>query len=301
MQREAWSERGPARGAEPVFSPDLSLVLVTAIWGSTFLIVQRALPFISPLIFLTLRFALATALLACLYRKRLDAAALIPGAVTGLFLFSGYAFQTIGLQFTTASKSAFLTSLSVPMVPLAAWLVYRRAPGKFEILGVLIASFGMILLTFPGRLADINKGDVLCFFCAVSFAGQIIAVGHFAKSANFESLVTMQMLTVSLLSLATFWWVEQPVFRPTLSSIAAVGVTGLLATALAFSIQGWAQQFTTVTRAAVIYSLEAVFATVTSFAVVGEVLTKRAAAGAGLILFGILIVELKRSVAVQHQ
>lgn len=286
---------------KPGIGPDLSLVLVTAIWGSTFLIVQQALPVISPLIFLALRFALATAVLGFVYRKRLDRAALIPGAILGAFLFTGYAFQTIGLQFTTASKSAFLTSLSVPMVPLAASLVYRRAPGKFEILGVLVASLGMILLTFPGRLADINKGDVLSFGCAVAYAGQILVVGHFANRTNFESLVTMEMLTVTLLSLATFWWMEQPVFRPTLAALGAIGVTGLLATALAFSVQAWAQQYTTVTRAAIIYSLEPVFATITSFLMVGEVLTKRASAGAALILFGILIVELKRSTAVQHQ
>jgi drug/metabolite transporter (DMT)-like permease len=286
---------------KPVLSPDLSLILVTAIWGSTFLIVQQALPLLSPLIFLALRFALATMLLGFIYRKRLDRGALIPGAITGLFLFTGYASQTIGLQFTTASKSAFLTSLSVPMVPLAASLVYRRGPGRFELLGVLVASAGMVLLTFPGRVADINGGDILSFICAISFAGQIVAVGHFASRTNFESLVTMQMLTVTLLSLTTFWWVEKPIFRPTFPAVAAVVATGLLATALAFSVQAWAQQYTTVTRAAIIFALEPVFAAITSFIMVGEVLTRRAAFGAALILFGILIVELKRSIAPQHQ
>jgi drug/metabolite transporter (DMT)-like permease len=285
---------------KPSFSPDLALILVTAIWGSTFLIVQESLPLISPLLFLALRFALATLVLALIYRKRLHRAAVVPGAIAGLFLFAGYAFQTIGLQFTTASKSAFLTSLSVPMVPLAASLVYRRVPGRFELLGVLVATAGMVLLTFPGRIAYVNNGDALSFLCAISFAGQIVAVGHFANRANFESLVTMQMVTVTLLSLATFWWVEKPVFRPTFPSASAVLATGLFATALAFSIQAWAQQYTTVTRTAIIYALEPVFAAVTSFAVVGEMLTKRAAFGAGLILFGILIVELKRGAAIQH-
>lgn len=263
--------------------------------------VQEALPFFSPLIFLTLRFALATSLLALLYRKRLTRAALVPGTIAGLFLFAGFAFQTIALQFTTASKSAFLTSLSVPMVPLAASLVYRRVPGKFELLGVLVASAGMVLLTFPGRVADINGGDVLSFLCAVSFAGQIIALGHFANRTNFESLVTMQTLTVTLLSLATFWWVEKPVFHPSLSAVGTVMATGLLATTLAFSVQAWAQQYITVTRAAIIYALEPVFAAGTSFAFRGEWFTRRGAAGAALILFGILIVELKRSAMNQHQ
>ena len=281
-------------------SPDLLLIAVTAIWGSTFLMVQSSLSALSPLIFLVLRFALATAVLGLLYRSRLTRAALVPGAITGFFLFAGYAFQTIGLQFTTASKSAFLTSLSVPLVPLAASLVYRRGPGKFELLGVLVASAGMVLLTVPGRMAGINRGDWLSVLCAVSFAGQVVAVGHFAGRANFESLATMQMLTVTLLSLATFWWVEKPAFRPALPSIASVALAGLLATALAFSVQSWAQQYVTVTRAAVIYALEPVFATLTGFLVAGELLTKRAAVGAALILFGILIVELKRDGAIRH-
>ncbi|MCU1262417.1 MAG: protein of unknown function transrane [Bryobacterales bacterium] len=286
---------------EPRFNPDLSLIAVTAIWGSTFLMVQKALPSISPLIFLGLRFALAAALLTLLYRKRLTRAAVVPGAITGMFLFAGYAFQTTGLQFTSASKSAFLTSLSVPMVPLAASLVYRKGPGRFELLGVLVASAGMVLLTIPGRVADVNVGDVLSFGCAVCFAGQVVAVGYFANRANFESLVTMQMLTVMLLSLTTFWWVEKPIFRPTPSALAAVAATGIFATALAFSVQAWAQQYTTVTRAAVIYALEPVFATLTSYLVEGEMLTKRVAVGAALILMGILIVELKRGAVVQHQ
>ena len=128
---------------------DLALIAVTAIWGSTFIMVQASLAAVSPLIFIALRFGLAAAVLALLYRPRITRAAAIPGIVVGLFLFGGYAFQTIGLQFTTASKSAFLTSLSVPMVPLAAALVYRKVPRRFELLGVLAASAGMVLLTLP--------------------------------------------------------------------------------------------------------------------------------------------------------
>lgn len=282
---------------------DLALIAVTAIWGSTFIMVQASLAAVSPLIFIALRFGLAAAVLALLYRPRITRAAAIPGIVVGLFLFGGYAFQTIGLQFTTASKSAFLTSLSVPMVPLAAALVYRKVPRRFELLGVLAASAGMVLLTLPAGagIAGVNRGDWLSFVCAVSFAGQVIAVTHFAGRAPFEAIVTVQMLTVTALALATFWWVEKPVFRPTAQAAASIVATGLLATALAFSVQSWAQKFMTVTRAAIIYSLEPVFAVVTGFVVAGELLTKRATLGAALILFGILIVELKRAPAVQHQ
>src|ERR1700722_5954817 len=103
---------------------DLALIGVTAIWGCTFLLVQNALHDVSPILFLGLRFAVAACALFFLYRKRLMRAAVLPGIAAGFLLFAGYAFQTVGLQYTTASKSAFLTSLSVPMVPLAGSLVY---------------------------------------------------------------------------------------------------------------------------------------------------------------------------------
>ncbi len=282
-------------------SPDLALTAVTAIWGSTFLIVQRALPYFSPLVFLLLRFVLASAVVLLLYRKKLKRAGFVPGVVTGLFLFSGYAFQTIGLQFTTSSKSAFLTSLSVPMVPLVASFVYRRGPGLWELLGVLAATAGMLLLTAPEHMGAVNKGDLLSFCCAVLFAGQVVAVSHFAGRGNFESLVTAQLGTVAVLSAGTCWWVEAPVFRPAASAWTAVGITGLLATALAFSVQGWAQESVPVTRAAIIYALEPVFAVAVSYFVAGEVLTVRGMGGAALILLGILIVELKRRPVLEHQ
>ncbi len=280
---------------------DALLILVTAIWGSTFLLVQGSLGRVSPLAFLACRFFLASLVLAILNRKRFARAAVVPGIVTGIFLFAGYAFQTIGLQFTTASKSAFLTSLSVPMVPFAAALVFRKAPLAREVIGILFASAGMLLLTIPAGIERLSRGDVLSFACAVSFAVQVVAVSYYAGRGNFGTFVTMQMITVTGLSLAMCRWVEPFAFAPDSRAWAAIAITGLLATALAFSVQAWAQQYTTVNRAAVIYALEPVFAWLTSFILLGEVLSPRATWGAALILFGILIVEMKRSTIRVHQ
>jgi len=285
----------------PSFLPDLSLILVTAIWGSTFLIVQNSLGQLSPLAFLACRFTVASFILLLLNRRHLTRAAIFPGIVTGIFLFGGYAFQTVGLQFTTASKSAFLTSLSVPMVPFAAALVYRKAPRSFEILGLVFATLGMLLLTVPGSVGEIGQGDLLSVLCAISFTAQVVAVSHYAGRGNFETFVATQMVTVAALSLATCRWAEPFVFHPGPSAWAAVLITGILATALAFSVQAWAQQYTSVNRAAIIYALEPVFAWLTSYIFVGELVSVRSAAGAALILFGIIIVELKRNTGNQHQ
>ncbi len=280
---------------------DALLILVTAIWGSTFLLVQGSLGRVSPLAFLACRFFLAALVLGVLNRKQFSRATIIPGIVTGIFLFAGYAFQTIGLQFTTASKSAFLTSLSVPMVPFVAALVFRKAPLLREMSGIVFASAGMLLLTVPAGMERLSQGDVLSFACAIAFAVQVVAVSYYAGRSNFGSFVTMQMITVTTLSLATCRWAEPFTFRPDSRAWAAIGITGLLATALAFSVQAWAQQYTTVNRAAVIYALEPVFAWLTSYILLGELLSPRATWGAALILFGILIVEVKRSASGVHQ
>ena len=273
---------------------DAALIGVTAIWGCTFLLVQNALSDVSPVLFLGFRFAVASIVLLALYWRKLSKEAVLPGVAAGLFLFAGYAFQTVGLKYTTASKSAFLTSLSVPMVPFAGALVYRLVPRRLEVIGVVVASVGMVLLTAPSGFGGIGKGDWLSFLCAVAFAGQVLAVSHAAGKGNFETLALAQMATASLLAFAAFGWLDRPLLRWTPGLAFAVLCTGVLASALAFSVQAWAQQKISVTRAAIIYSLEPVFAWFTSWWLLGERLGFKGSAGAGLILFGILIVEVRR-------
>ena len=239
-------------------------------------------------------------ILGVLYARKLHRDAILPGIVTGFFLFAGYAFQTMGLVWTTPSKSAFITSLAVPLIPFLAPLVYRKGPGKRELLGVLVASAGMVLLTAPARLADINRGDWLSFCCAVSFAAQAIAVSYYSRRGNFETLVFVQMITVTLLAAALCNLVEKPILELNQAVIGAALLTGIFATALAFSVQAWAQRITTVTRVAVIFALEPVFAWIASYLATGETLSLRASLGAVMIVFGILIVELKRGRVEAH-
>jgi drug/metabolite transporter (DMT)-like permease len=222
------------------------------------------------------------------------------GIITGGCLFAGYLFQTVGLQFTTASKSAFLTGLAIPLVPLLSSLVYFTRPRFFELAGALCATAGMGLMTLQGDRLTIGRGDLLTFFCAVAFAAHIIAVGHFSSKMGFESLSLMQLAVSAVLGLGTFWWVETPVIHLKPVVLAAVVFTGLLATALAFTIQAWAQQHTTATRTALIYSLEPVIAWITSYVLLSEILSRRAVIGAVLILCGILTVELKRTHSTAH-
>jgi drug/metabolite transporter (DMT)-like permease len=289
-----------ARKTVRTWRADAALAGNTLIWGSTFVLVQAALSDISPLLFLAIRFTIAALALALLFRSRARYRPTRGGLAAGACLFAGYLFQTVGLQFTTASKSAFITGLAIPLVPLLASLVYLRRPQWFEMAGVVCATTGMGLMTLQGETLRIGRGDLLTFFCAVAFALHIIVVGHYSGRISYESLSWMQVAAAAVLAGSTFWWVEKPVLRLTPLVLVALGVTGLLATALAFTVQAWAQQHTTPTRTALLYSLEPVVAWVTSFLVTGETLPRRGAMGAGLILAGVLMVELKRGNPPQH-
>jgi drug/metabolite transporter (DMT)-like permease len=277
---------------------DLALVFITLIWGATFVVVKQALEDSSTLLFLALRFSLATVALGLVFRplpsKFSRSKPLLAGGVAaGVCLFGGYVLQTAGLRYTTPSKSAFITGLSIVMVPVLAALVQRRMPHPREALGVVVATGGMALLTLPGQSLRIGKGDLLTLGCAAAFAVHILVVGHYAPRLGFQGLTLVQIATAAGLALASFWWAETPLIRWRPGVVAALLVTGLLATALAFGVQAWAQQYTTPTRTALIFALEPVFAWVTSFLLTGELLSRHGILGAALILSGILLVELK--------
>jgi len=285
---------------------ELALAGITILWGATFVIVKGALADVSPLLFIALRFSLAAAALFLVYgrtlrRRGLPKGALSAGLLAGGLLFASFTLQTIGLGLTTPSKSAFLTSLSIPMVPLAASLVYGTRPRLLEGAGIVMASIGMILMTFPGNLLsagfDMSRGDFLTFLCAVLFALHIVVIGHFSPIVGFESLAVIQIAAAAALALfftGLFRASGQAVkFQPTPGLIAAIAVTGLLATGLAFTTMAWAQQYTSSTRAALIFALEPVVAWIASWLLTGETMETRGKAGAGLILAGILLVEFK--------
>jgi drug/metabolite transporter (DMT)-like permease len=276
---------------------EAALVGNTIVWGATFVTVKSALADVSPILFLALRFSLATgALLAFWYGRgkgRVEPGEIRAGVLIGIFLFAGYVLQTLGLQLTSAPKSAFLTGLASVMVPLLAMFVYRNKPQVSELLGILAATAGLGLMTLEGPLGSIGRGDLLTIGCALAFAAHIVTLGHYSEKMRFEMLSVSQVGTAAVLAVSLFWWVEPAhvVWRP--GVLFAVLITGLLATAVAFTVQAWAQHYTTSTRTALIYTLEPVFAWLTSYWIIGEGLSRRAAVGAALILGGVLLVELK--------
>ena len=289
---------------------ELALLFNVVIWGVTFVLVKRALHEISPVLFLAMRFSLATVALMALFRgtrkwgvpeaPRVTRKMLAAGAMIGVFLFAGYLLQTVGLQSTTPPKSAFLTGLATVMVPLLAALVYQVKPRISEVAGVLAATLGMGLMALEGPIGSIGPGDLLTLGGAIAFSAHIVATGHFAGQIGYEVLSVTQVGAAALSALSLVWWVETPRIQWQPLVVWAILITGLLCTALAYTIQAWAQHYTTSTRTALIFALEPVVAWITSYCIAGEGLSGRATAGAALILSGVLLVEMKPFKPRQH-
>ncbi|MCU0226877.1 MAG: DMT family transporter [Bryobacterales bacterium] len=274
-----------------------ALVGICLVWGATFTVIKTALDDVSAVLFLALRFGVATFALWLGLRSRspirVDRPVMGAGFLLGLALFGGYLFQTVGLRFTTPSRSAFLTGLFIVLVPLMAAMVQRRLPSPSEAGGVLLAFAGMALLSGPVTGSPTAQGDLLTIVCAVCYAVHILALGHFARRHDTRTLALLQVGFTFLFSLAAFWWVEPVRFQPGWGVWMAVAFTGVLATAIAFLVQTWAQRVTSPTRTALIFALEPVFAWVTAFLVLGEHLVGWSAVGALLILTGVVVVELR--------
>ncbi|HEX2714945.1 MAG TPA: DMT family transporter [Candidatus Acidoferrales bacterium] len=281
---------------------DMALALCTVLWGATFVVVKGALDSASVFVFMALRFVLATLLMAAIYRRalrRLTRAEVWAGAQIGFFMFTGYAFQTRGLIHTTPSKAAFITGSGVVVVPVLMALFWGRRIHRSVWAGALAALLGLYYLTVPpAGLARLNGGDVLVAVCAVMFALHIIFVGRYSPHHSVGALSFLQVATTAALTLVALpafgalGW-ERPRLEWNAALVSAVLVTAVLATAVAFSVQVWSQQYTTPTHTAILFSLEPVFAAITSYLVVRERLGRRALLGAGLILAGILLAELK--------
>ncbi len=282
----------------------LLLLAVVFVWGSTFVLVKDALADVSPLLFNLMRMALAALCLGILYRRHIghiERRALLFGAVTGLFLATGYQFQTAGLRLTTASKSAFITGMTVIFVPLLVVLPRLRpagthAPRWNAFAGALLAFAGIVFLTVPAHAGfdfrSINAGDLLTLACALGFACHVLALAHFSPRMRFEQLALLQVSFATVFMAISLPVFEQPYIHWSARVMIALAVAAVLATAVAFTVQSWAQQFLPATHTAVLFTLEPVFAWLTSWIILGERLGLRSGIGALLILGGICITEL---------
>ena len=277
----------------------LWLVLATMVWASTFLVIKIALNDASPLLFNAVRMTVAAVVLLAMFFRQLrvlSAGALRAGFAIGTLLWLGYEFQSAGLVYTTASKSAFVTGISVVLVPLLLAAFGRRVH-PFTLAGVAAASVGLYLLCIPASqgflLAGINRGDVFTLGCALAFAIEIIVLGRAAQHYGFAELVPVQIAVCAGWMLLSVVVAERHAYlHATPALMASLAYTALPGTVACFIIQAWAQRYTPPTHAALIFALEPAFAAFLSYWLIGERLGQRGLLGAALILVGVLASEL---------
>jgi drug/metabolite transporter (DMT)-like permease len=262
------------------------LIAVCFVWGISFVAVKAALVFATPMVLLGLRFALAGLPVAGTLRGA-PRAEWVGGLVLGLLFWVGFAFQTTGQWYTTPSRSAFITILSTPLVPVVQYLVVRAAPRPLTLLGVALGIVGTWLLTAPGGGTGLNRGDLLTLGCAVAFAGQIVAAGHLAPLISASRLVAIELLAGAVLSLVFAPVLEAPRLDPTpafLGLLVFLGAGGLWS----FRMQLRAQQVLTPSQVALVFCLEPVFAALASYALLGETLGPTQLLGGALILCAVV-------------
>ena len=265
------------------------LIIVTIIWGVTFILVKQALNDAAPFSFTALRFGIATILtLVAVNRKILELTfqEIFGGIICGFLLFFGYAFQNFGLMQTSASNSAFITSVSVLMVPVLLVLFKIQSVHWKIWTAVILATFGLYLLILPG--GRLNWGDILTFGCALAFALHIIAQDKFIKRGiQMLPFFLIQAGFVSFYSGLNAIFFEPSAIVWSERLIAALMVTGVLATFAAFLIMIWAQKLLNPTETAIIFSMEPVAAALFATAYGGEILGMWGWIGGGLVVIAI--------------
>lgn len=259
--------------------------------------VKGALSTIGPTTFIAYRFSVASlfflGLLVVLKRwRRPTRAECYAGFLIGIANGVGFLFQTIGLQYTTAGKAGFITGLYIVFVPfLSAPLLKQRVlPSQWT--GVVLATVGLAALSLSNEWT-LSSGDLWVMGCAFTFAFQVLAVSYFAPGADAGMLTFIQLVVVAVLAWVPALVVEAPFVALPLTTWYVILFTAIFATVVAFFIQMWAQPHTSATVAALIMSLEAVFAAFVGWWWGGESLTDRELVGCGLMLLGMLLVEVR--------
>lgn len=283
---------------------DFSLFLVALMWGLSFIIMKSALDHLDVFNLLGIRFLVAAILSALIFHKRflkIDFITIKRGIIIGIFLFLGYAFQTLGLHFTSASKSAFITGFNVVLVPVLTPLIIKKIPGISETMAAVIAFIGIGFLSLSGDIHAINIGDVLTLAGAFAFALQIIFIGKFCKDSNNINSAIIQIGFVGILSIVISIFTEGFILPKSLEAWKSILFLSLFCTAFSFIVQNIAQRYTTPARTSLIFTFEPVSAPVFAYFILGEILTPLGILGAILVVTGMLLSELDLYAYVKKQ
>lgn len=274
---------------------DISMLLVAIIWGSGFVVTKNALDHVTPYYLLFYRFIISTIALSLIFFKKIKKAHIKDikaGIIVGLFLFAGFATQTVGLQYTEAGKQAFITATNVVMVPFIYWVISKKRPDKFDVAAAFLCLVGIGILSLNSDFT-IGYGDFLTFLCAIMFAFHISSTGYFAKESDPYVISIVQLGTAGILSLFFALLFEGTQINIKPHTIIPILYLAIFSTMLAFLIQTVAQKYTNSTHAAIILSLEAVFGSTFAIIFLKEPFTIRFLIGCMAILISVITSETK--------
>lgn len=278
------------------------LLSAAAIWGFAFVAQRIGMEHVGPFAFNSIRFALGALVLIPLLRTRIAAsiqaaacnvgwaAAIASGVPTGLALFAGASFQQVGIVYTTAGKAGFITGLYVILVPILGRLLGRRT-GARAWFGAAAALVGLYFLTVT-EVSGVNKGDLLVLCSALFWAIHVLLIGRFSARIGALRLAFVQYSTCSALSLVMTLFTEEPTLGGMSVALIPILYAGLFSVGIAYTLQVVAQRDAHPTHAAIILSLEAVFAVLGGWLVLGEIVSGRGIMGCGLMLAGMVLAQL---------
>jgi drug/metabolite transporter (DMT)-like permease len=276
-----------------VLIADTALFSIAVLWGFNFVVIKDVIDRVDPMLYVMLRYLVATAIFVAIVPRSVTRSTRpqwVMGAILGAFYLTALIVQTIGLQYTTPGKSGFITGLNVVMVPFLFWIVAGRSPGWTQILGAVVATAGLGVLSLRGDFT-VSWGDALTLLGALFYALHILTTGFFAPRVPPATLAATQMTASAVFATAITPFVTEITLDLPWQVWAAVAWTAVSGTIYAFFLQSWAQRRTTSTHAAVLLCLESVFSALFGIIFGMDTLTWRLITGATLIFSGILIIE----------
>lgn len=279
---------------------NFSLLICAMIWGIGFVATDAALKSgIGPYYVMTFRFLIAFVLLAIIFInkfKKIRKRDLFAGTVIGIALFAAFAFQTVGLQYTTPGKQAFLTGSYVVVVPFLYWIITKKAPDKFQITATILCVIGTAFLTLDGNGLSLTKGDNLTLISALFFALHIVIVEHYTKECDPITLTILQMAVAGILSYGFALVTKEPIpVNIPSAGYASVFYLGAISTMVAYMIQNVSIKYTTSTEAAIILCLETVFGSLFSVLLLSEKFTGKMVLGCAIIFIALITAQTKLS------
>ena len=275
------------------------LVLLSIFWGLSFPLIKSGLQFSSPILFVFARFLFTTALYLLIFYnqvRKIKFSDFRYGVILGVFLFLGFITQTIGLKFTTASKSAFVTGANIVLIPFAQYFIIKKKPAVANIVGIILVLIGLYLLTELQEMA-VNIGDLITFFCSISFSIYVVLLDKYSRLASFHALVFGQFLTTTVFSLLASFFVENLIFRETqfiisTELIVIILLNAVIGTLIGLFVSTRYQKEITPVRAGLIYNLELPSAVLFSYFLLGEIMSISQWLGASIMVIGLIISEL---------